>query len=50
MIYRDDICVGATIKELKHKILEKLNEADMTKNKDKCVVNFNKLSILGNQI
>ena len=51
MIYQEDVCEGAYIKQqLKHKmepILKKINEAVMIINNDKCGLNCDKYSSIG---
>ena len=54
IIYQDDICLGAhTRKESKSKteqVLQRLKQAGMTINRDKCKLDCKKLSYLGYQI
>ena len=54
MIYHDDICLGAcTREELKSKtehVLQRLKQAGMTINRDKCKLDCEKISHSGYQI
>ena len=54
IIYQDDICLGVcTREELKSKteqVLQRLKQADMTINRDKCKLDCEKILYLGYQI
>ena len=54
IIYQDDICLRArTIEELKSKreqVLQRLKQAGITINRDKCILYGKKISYLGYQI
>ena len=54
IIYQDDICLGAcTREELKSKteqVLQRLKQAGMIRNRDKCKLDCEKISYLGYQI